>query len=452
MKSSTASPGRKWPTRRWRRTVTIDTTIIVFVAKDVPALGYKACKVIQAVAPPRFPASGVTLAGNVIENEFYRVEMDSATGAVSSILDKQLRRELVDRRGPDKVNQYFYHSITGGHEEIYHDKQATTHQGRVWTKDLRIATYTPLAVQIAPGQNGPAMKSLRAEIRMEQGPAPTELIQEVILYPGIRRIDFVNRLHKAATLAKEEACYAFPFDVPGFEINCELPGAVFRPGKDQLSGSFTGFGGIQHWADASNSDFGVTVATREVPAIEFGEIRTNEWSMSYVPSRSAFYFYVMNNKENANGAQWQGSESWRLRLPRAPLLRHQPRRRLAGRQCDAVWLGPQRPAGRAFRRRGAGGQAAAGQGIVLRGPPEERHPAEPEARRRRQGLRRPFLRDRRPGRRRDLVRPAHKIGAGAFEQPRRDACQSRRRREQSGPLCHRAVAVGNLASRTLICA
>lgn len=285
---------------------------IVFVAKDVPSLGYKTFKVVPAAAQPQFPESGVKLSGNVLENEFYRVEMDSATGAVSSIFDKQLRRELVDRRGPDKVNQYLYYSITGGHEEIYQDNQATTHKGRVWTKDFKIATYTPMAARIEPGENGPAMKSLRAEMRMDQGPAPTELIQEVILYPGVKRIDFINRLYKAATLAKEESYYAFPFDVKDFETSCELPGAVSRPGKDQLSGSFTGFSGIQHWADVSNGDYGVAVATREVPAIEFGEIRTHEWTTAYQPSRSAFYFFVMNNTENTNGAQWQGSESWRL--------------------------------------------------------------------------------------------------------------------------------------------
>ena len=285
---------------------------IVFVAKDVPALGYKVYKVVPAAAAPRAPESGVKLAGNVIENEFYKVEMDPATGAVSSILDKQLRRELVDRHGTDKVNQYIYHSLTGGDEAIYQEQQGTMDQGRVWTKDFKIATYTPLAAHVEPGENGPAMKSLRAEIRMDQGPAPTEITQEVILYPGVKRIDFINRLHKASTLAKEEGYYAFPFDVPDFEMNCELPGAVFRPGKDQLSGSFTGFSGIEHWADVSNGDFGIAVATREIPAIEFGEIRTHEWSTEYSPSRSAFYFFLMNNTENTNGAQWQGSESWRL--------------------------------------------------------------------------------------------------------------------------------------------
>ena len=285
---------------------------IAFIAKDVPALGYKTYRVVPITTAPVFPESSVKLRGNVIENEFYRVEVDPNTGGVASILDKQLDRELVDQNGADRVNQYLYYSLTGDHEAIYQDRQTNVHLGRIWTKQYNTAIYTPLAAHIEPGQDGPAMKSLRVEIHMDNSPAATDLTQEVILYPGIKRIDFINRLHKAPTLTKEEVYYAFPFDVKNFEIHCELPGAVFRPYTDQLSGSFTGFSGIQNWADASNSDYGVTVATREVPAIEFAEIRTNEWNTEYKPTRSAFYFYVMNNKENTNGAQWQGSEWWRM--------------------------------------------------------------------------------------------------------------------------------------------
>ncbi|MCC7499692.1 MAG: hypothetical protein IT160_19075 [Bryobacterales bacterium] len=285
---------------------------ILFIAKNVPPLGYKTYRLERAPARPSFPPDNLRVSGNTIENEFYLVQLDPVTGGVSSIFDKQLKRELVDQKATEKVNQYIYYSLTGSHEAIYQDNHPRTHLGRIPTSAYNIATYSPLIARIETGQDGPAMKSLIADIHLKDSPAPAHITQEVILYPGIRRIDFVNRIHKRATLVKEEVYYAFPFDVPGFGISCELPGAVFRPHKDQLSGSFTGFSGIQHWADASNAEFGVSVATREVPAIEFGEIRTNEWTMEYEPKRPAFFFYIMNNKENTNGAFWQGSEDWRL--------------------------------------------------------------------------------------------------------------------------------------------
>ncbi len=285
---------------------------IAFVAKNVPPLGYKTYRLEAAPAAPSFPSGSLRVSGNTIENEFYRVQLDPVSGGVASIYDKQLNRELVDRKASEKVNQYLYYSLTGDHEALYQDNHPRTHLGRIPTSAYNIGIYTPLIANIQVGQDGPALKSLIADIHLKNSPAPAHITQEVILYPGIRRIDFVNRIHKQATLTKEEVYYAFPFDVPGFEISCELPGAVFRPKQDQLSGSFTGFSGIQHWADASNADFGVSVATREVPAIEFGEIRTNEWTMEYQPKRPAFFFYILNNKENTNGAFWQGSEDWRL--------------------------------------------------------------------------------------------------------------------------------------------
>jgi alpha-mannosidase len=198
--------------------------------------------------------------------------------------------------------------LSGSHEALYNDKR--THLGRIPAGEFQMVLQKPRAVRIAPGYAGPVLTSLRSEIRLDQDPA-TEITQEVILYPGIQRIDFSNRIRKQATLGKEEVYYSFPFAVEDFQMHVELPGAVMEPHRDQLPGSFTGYSGVQHWADVSGPEFGVTVATREAPVIEFGEIRTNDWVVQYEPKRSAFFFYVMNNRWNTNQALWQGNESWR---------------------------------------------------------------------------------------------------------------------------------------------
>ncbi len=280
---------------------------IAFVAKNVPALGYKTYRVVPSPAV-QAASSSVAAHGTVLENEFYRVELDPETGAVLSIFDKQLGRELADRRGRERIDQYFHYSLNGGHEALYND--ARKDAGRTSAGDFRIAVRTPRVTRIVPGYTGPAIASLRSEIRLDQDPG-TAITQEVMLYPGIKRIDFSNRIRKQAALDKEEIYYSFPFDVKDFAMHVELPGAVMEPRRDQLPGSFTGFSGIKRWADVSNREFGVAVAAREAAAIEFGEIRTNDWSLEYQPTRSAFFFYVMNNRWNTNQALWQGSESWR---------------------------------------------------------------------------------------------------------------------------------------------
>ena len=62
----------------------------------------------------------MTADNGLLENRFYRVRFDAATGAITSIFDKQLKVELVDQAAPHKFNEYLY--------ERYRDAQG---QGRL---------------------------------------------------------------------------------------------------------------------------------------------------------------------------------------------------------------------------------------------------------------------------------------------------------------------------------
>ena len=50
----------------------------------------------------------------MIENPFYRVELDSSSGSIRSIFDKQLHRELVNTGSSWRFGQYVY--VSGGDE------------------------------------------------------------------------------------------------------------------------------------------------------------------------------------------------------------------------------------------------------------------------------------------------------------------------------------------------
>ncbi len=69
-----------------------------FLVKDLPAVGYKCLQITYPQDTPAVPESGEAIGENAIENAFYRVKIDTATGAVASIYDKQLQRELVDEK------------------------------------------------------------------------------------------------------------------------------------------------------------------------------------------------------------------------------------------------------------------------------------------------------------------------------------------------------------------
>ena len=86
-----------------------------FLAKDVPAMGFK-CFALETrhesgVGAPAQKIAAIA-ASDVAENEYYRVQVDAATGAVKSIFDKQLNRDLVDADSPYRFNEYLY--VEGG--------------------------------------------------------------------------------------------------------------------------------------------------------------------------------------------------------------------------------------------------------------------------------------------------------------------------------------------------
>ena len=53
-----------------------------------------------------------------MENQYYRVVLDPESGALKSIFDKELNKELVNPSSPYRFNQYLY--VTGGDKQPNH--------------------------------------------------------------------------------------------------------------------------------------------------------------------------------------------------------------------------------------------------------------------------------------------------------------------------------------------
>ena len=83
-----------------------------FLAQDVPSVGYKAYLIKPAPEPP--DTAAVTT-DEVVENQYFRVVLDRVSGAVKSVFDKELNKELVNTSSPYRFNQYLY--VTGADKE-----------------------------------------------------------------------------------------------------------------------------------------------------------------------------------------------------------------------------------------------------------------------------------------------------------------------------------------------
>lgn len=262
----------------------------VFVASDVPALGYRTFHLVEHDAP-------------ATESRFYEIQIDPDTGAVASLFDKELNRQLISTNSPHAFNQYLY--------EGYESAQRAPAR---WSKLQSGAEVTTAA--------GPVATVCRVRTRSE---GVHWLEQTITVYHGIKRIDFALLLDKkpsGRTLAdyaannyrgKEAVFVALPFDIPGFKAAYQTGGGgVAEPIRDQFQGTATAFYAVQHFADISNDKFGVTVSPLDCALVEFDHPRSDalsrttagsekgfEKKMEY-PKRPSLYLYLMNNMFTTN--------------------------------------------------------------------------------------------------------------------------------------------------------
>jgi len=81
-----------------------------FLAENVPPMGYRGYALRGL--NPKTSQGNEKVAGETIENRFYRLTVDARTGGLASLFDKTANRELLDRQAPYKLNEYVY--VSGG--------------------------------------------------------------------------------------------------------------------------------------------------------------------------------------------------------------------------------------------------------------------------------------------------------------------------------------------------
>ena len=214
---------------------------LAFAADNVPAMGYKAYR-IESAKDSSVTSTSLILTDKSIENRFFKAMLNPETGTLESIYDKELGIELVDKNAPHQVNQMITRWVKTGKEE------------------------SPKSANIRKGQNGPVYASL---VVSTNGAGCPQLTQEIILYDKIKRIDLANQVLKDSTPTME-VYFAFPFKMDNPDFRFEATDSVIKPLRDQFPGSNSNYYSVQHWADVSDGNVGVTFTPVDAHLVEFG--------------------------------------------------------------------------------------------------------------------------------------------------------------------------------------
>jgi alpha-mannosidase len=262
-----------------------------FLARGLPAVGYKCYAITREKRAE--PAAAVETS---VENRHYRVTVDAASGAVKSIYDKELRRELVDERSPYKFGQYVY--VSGG-------------DGTSMIHPVTTLPRPHLVVDLAGKGKLVAMEKtpFGESVRMVSEAKNTPRIEtEMLLFDGAKKIEFRYRVKKDAVTAKEAVYFAFPVAAARPSFAFALQQGWIDPAKDVWRGGSLEWFTVQDWMEAGDDGLHVGVIPVDAPLASFGDINRGEWPAEFHPKSATMFSYAMNNYWHTNYRAAQGGE------------------------------------------------------------------------------------------------------------------------------------------------
>jgi len=272
-----------------------------FLALDIPAMGYKLFALRPAKESRHLPAKrkGTTHSDTTIENAYYRVTMDPASGSIASIWDKALSRELVNTKSPYRFGAYVY--VAGG------DDMPNNSLYRFG------AALQPPTLTLTPASKSRIVSVQRvpygtAIVLESSAPHTPDITTHITLLDSEKRIEFRYDIKKESVLSKEAVYIAFPFAVENPRFAYESQTGWIDPAKDELPGGSREWYAVNHWAAVSGDGVSAAIIPRDAPLVNFGDIVRGNWPREFRPKTSTIFSWLMSNYWGTNFAPAQGGD------------------------------------------------------------------------------------------------------------------------------------------------
>jgi hypothetical protein len=269
----------------------------LLLVKDVPACGYRVLKLLPVAASRKSAAdrAAQNAQGATLESRFYRVSFDPASGAITSVFDKELNRELADPKAPYRIDQYLYVAGGGGSRIVNNERGP----------EPKLAISVPEKATLRRLRLGDLGERMVIESSAAMAP---RLSSEITVWNHLRRVDFVNRLTKTQTYDKEAVYFAFPFagEQPTFRYEC--PAGIVNANTEMLPGACLDWFTVQHFVEIESGDATIAWATPDAPLVCFQDLNRGQWLRSLPMKTGHLYAYVMNNYWYTNYKPGQGGE------------------------------------------------------------------------------------------------------------------------------------------------
>lgn len=226
---------------------------IIFIAREVPALGQAVYRVIPLTSVSSLNASQ-EISDGILENEYYRVKLDLATGAMTSLEVKSNNWEVLDKAGNVVVHQY----DGGDLWELYENLNAGSNINMTRKQPVPLESVDQFSTEYR-GKKG----------KVHQGPVYSEyklplhgfcadgaLSTSVRIFNGLRRIEIRTQILNNEKFVRYQVL--FPTTIKDGKTVHEIPfGSIERPMGIEFP--------AQNWADYSDGEKGLAILNRGLP-------------------------------------------------------------------------------------------------------------------------------------------------------------------------------------------
>jgi alpha-mannosidase len=267
---------------------------------DVPPLGYKTYRIkttnTTRTAEPLFAPL------DTIQNAYYRLTLDRKNGAINSLVDLELGRELLDHERSWQLGQFIYEKLSDRHA----------------LEQNRLGEHTRSSlrnVHWKSGVDGPIWRSIALSGTSDGFAGEEGVTCEIRLFKTMKRVDMIFKGRKTATNDPEAVYVAFPLALNQGSLLFEAQGGLVRPGGNQLPGTATDWNTVQNFAALRSATAQIVLVSDEIPLMQFGGINTGRFTPDAKPATQQMFSWVLNNYWTTNfRSSQEGEMSWSYML------------------------------------------------------------------------------------------------------------------------------------------
>lgn len=274
---------------------------VVFAAPKLPSVGYAR---FDLVAGEPAATTSDSTDPFTVRSPFYDVQIDPAAGFITSIVDRETGRELVDSSAAHGFGEYIYDRYTSA--PLFNHLS-----GRVEALDLTLLGERSLAgyASVVARESNAVVD--RITLRLV---APgTDWLETTISLPKqSKQVLIEHRMLKQGVLEKESVYFAFPFAVDDADPEYAITGGVTSFDAPHVPGSVRHMQAIRDWVGMQDDHGAVAWVTADAPLIELQNI-----VVPYAPfpptipdqhRRSTIYSWALNNIWDTNFPPQQRGE------------------------------------------------------------------------------------------------------------------------------------------------